>query len=330
MTRILLVVGTRPEAIKMAPLYLELRRSPSFEVSLCATGQHREMLAPVFEFFGIQPEFSLDVMSADQSLPELTARLLPRLDTIYCEAQPDVVVVQGDTTTTMTAALAACYRQISVAHVEAGLRTFDRHAPYPEEINRTITTRCTDYHFVPTEGARENLVSEGISMARTWLVGNTVIDALLHTQDLVRHVEPADADPHLAAIDFSKTIVLVTGHRRENFGAPFGRVCRALRQLADTHAIEIVYPVHLNPRVHDAVSEALGSCPNIHLLPPLPYPAMVLLMTRARIILTDSGGSRRRRRRCTSQCSCCATRPSVRKESQAARRGSSALRQRGL
>jgi UDP-N-acetylglucosamine 2-epimerase len=290
MTRILLVVGTRPEAIKLAPLYLELRRSATISAAVCSAGQHREMLTPVWEFFGIVPEFTLDVMTPGQSLPELTARLLLRLDFVYRDARPDVVAVQGDTTTTMTAALAACYRQIRVAHVEAGLRSFDRRAPYPEEINRTVTTRCADYHFVPTERARRNLAREGVSREHTWVVGNTVIDALLYARHATRGVEPADADPQLASVDFTRPVVLVTGHRRENFGAPLARVCEALRQLAAMHDVEIVYPVHLNPRVGQAVSAALGSCPNIHLLSPLSYPAMVVLMDRARIILTDSGG----------------------------------------
>lgn len=290
MTRVLLIAGTRPEAIKLAPVYLELRRSAGITASVCSAGQHREMLAPVWTFFGIVPEFTLDVMTPGQSLLDLAARLLLRLDLVYRDARPDVVAVQGDTTTTMTAALAACYRQIPVAHIEAGLRSFDRHAPYPEEINRTVTTRCADYHFVPTEGARRNLSAEGVPRECTWVVGNTVIDALLHARDRVREVVPADADPQLGRIDFSRPIVLVTGHRRESFGAPLARVCEALRQLAGMHDAEIVYPVHLNPRVRQAVSAALGSCPNIHLLSPLSYPAMVVLMDRARIILTDSGG----------------------------------------
>src|SRR5215471_3827434 len=290
MTRVLLVVGTRPEAIKLAPLYLELRRSTTVHVMLCAAGQHREMLAAVLDFFGIVPETSIDVMTAAQTLPGLTARLLRKLDVVYRRARPDLVVVQGDTTTTMTAALAACYRRILVAHVEAGLRSFDRRAPFPEETNRTMATHCADYHFAPTERARANLVREGIAPERMWVVGNTVVDALLHARSLVEHVEPADADSRLAAVDFGKSVILVTGHRRENFGAPLRNICQALRQLAAIHDVEIVYPVHLNPRVGSVVSGALGSCRNVHLLPPLEYPAMIALMNRARLILTDSGG----------------------------------------
>jgi len=290
MTRVLLVVGTRPEAIKLAPLYLELRRSTTVHVMLCAAGQHREMLAAVLDFFGIVPETSIDVMTAAQTLPGLTARLLRKLDVVYRRARPDLVVVQGDTTTTMTAALAACYRRILVAHVEAGLRSFDRRAPFPEETNRTMATHCADYHFAPTERARANLVREGIAPERMWVVGNTVVDALLHARSLVEHVEPADADSRLAAVDFGKSVILVTGHRRENFGAPLRNICQALRQLAAIHDVEIVYPVHLNPRVGSVVSGALGSSRNVHLLPPLEYPAMIALMNRARLILTDSGG----------------------------------------
>jgi UDP-N-acetylglucosamine 2-epimerase (non-hydrolysing) len=290
MTRVLLVAGTRPEAIKLAPLYLELRRSTVVDVALCVTGQHREMLASALEFFDIEPEYALDVMTPDQGLLQLTSRLLPGLDDIYADARPDLVIVQGDTTTTMSASLAACYRRLAVAHVEAGLRSFDRGAPHPEEINRTITTRCADYHFAPTDRARRNLAREGIPARRTWMVGNTVIDALRLARDRVCGRAPADVDRCLAPVNFGKPVLLVTCHRRETFGAPLRGICAAVMQIAANHDVEIVYPVHLNPGVREAVNLALGSRPNIHLVPPLPYPAMVCLMDRARFILTDSGG----------------------------------------
>jgi UDP-N-acetylglucosamine 2-epimerase (non-hydrolysing) len=289
MTSVLLVAGTRPEAIKLAPLYRELRRARHTTVSFCSAGQHREMLASVLDFFGIRPDVTIDAMRPGQSLAALGARLLRQLDQVYADLRPGVVVVQGDTTTTMTAALAACYREIPVAHVEAGLRSFDR-APFPEEVNRRVTTRCCDYHFAPTETARRHLMDEGIGAERIWVVGNTVVDALVHARAIVHGVDPAAVDARLAAIDFRKPIVLVTAHRRENLGSALERICAALRQIARLHDVEIVYPVHPNPRIGDAVSAALGSCANVHLLPPLPYPAMVLLMERARVILTDSGG----------------------------------------
>jgi UDP-N-acetylglucosamine 2-epimerase (non-hydrolysing) len=290
MKTVLIVAGTRPEAIKLAPLYLELRRSDFYKVLFCSTGQHREMLTPIFEVFGFTPDFELDVMTPNQALHELTSRLLLELHKIYLEVAPDLVVVQGDTTTTFAGALCAYYLKIPVGHLEAGLRSFDKRSPYPEEMNRILATHLSHYHFVPTERARQNLLREAVEPDRVFLVGNTVIDALLHARREIEGREPSSLDPQLGAIDWSKRIVLVTGHRRESFGEPLARICRALRRIADEKDVQVIYPVHLNPNVRTAVFAILGDAPDVHLLEPVSYPGMVYLMDRAYIVVTDSGG----------------------------------------
>jgi UDP-N-acetylglucosamine 2-epimerase (non-hydrolysing) len=291
MKNILIVAGTRPEAIKMAPVYFALRDIARFQVRFCSTGQHREMLTQVLDFFGIQPDYSLDVMLANQSSYEVTSRLLLGMRGVMEAALPDLVVVQGDTTTTLVAALSAYYARTMVAHVEAGLRSFDRYAPYPEELNRVLTSHLAQLHFAPTEQARSNLLREGLPDNQIFVVGNTVIDALMWARDRIADCAGhADFERELESVDFSKRIVLVTGHRRESFGDPFRRICRALIRLSEEPGVEVVYPVHLNPRIRVPVSAALANQANIRLLPPVSYPAMVALIERSYLVLTDSGG----------------------------------------
>jgi UDP-N-acetylglucosamine 2-epimerase (non-hydrolysing) len=289
--RILFVVGTRPEAIKLAPVIFELRRRPAaFAVAVCATGQHRYLLDQVFSVFGIVPDYDLALMSPDQALARITARGIEALDQVMTSHQPDVVLVQGDTTTTLCGALAAFYHRKQVGHVEAGLRTGDKFAPFPEEINRRLVSALTDYHFAPTERARAALLAEGVPASAIFVTGNTVIDALLWVRGRVRLTPPAlppGVEPALAG----KQVVLVTGHRRESFGQGFEHICRAIREVADRAPDTLfIYPVHLNPNVQQPVNRILGGHPRILLLPPQPYEPFVWLMDHATIILTDSGG----------------------------------------
>lgn len=267
----------------MAPVILALRNAPWAEVRVLATAQHREMLDQVLDIFGIVADVDLNIMRPNQTLPELTARLLSELDGVLAAEAPDVVLVQGDTTTVMTVAMAAFYRRIPVGHVEAGLRTGDMHNPFPEEMNRVVAGRLAHWHFAPTQSARRNLLGEGLPDDRIHVTGNTVIDALLSVaeRDLVLPIElPAD-----------KRILLVTAHRRENFGEPFQQVLRALRVLADTREdIHLVYPVHPNPNVSVPAREAFHGHPNVTLCDPLDYLPFVAVMKRAYFILTDSGG----------------------------------------
>lgn len=288
--RVLFVFGTRPEAIKLAPLVGEFRASPAlFDTRVCVTAQHREMLDQVLAFFDIIPDVDLDIMSRDQSLFRVTAQALQGLEAVLSDYKPDWVVVQGDTTTTFTAALAAFYRTARVAHIEAGLRSHDKYAPYPEEMNRILTSRLADLHFAPTERARENLLRESVEAERIFVVGNTSIDALFLCLRKIASRGP-EAFPSLGSVDFGRRILLVTGHRRESFGAPFERICRALKAVAMTNDVEIVYPVHLNPHVRRPVFEILGGVRNVHLIEPLDYPSFVWLMNRSYLIITDSGG----------------------------------------
>lgn len=281
--RILIAIGTRPEAIKMAPVVLALRREPWVDVRIVATAQHRQMLDQVLVAFGLAPDIDLDIMRPDQSLPELTARLLLRLDRVFADEAPDAVLAQGDTTTAMAVALAAFYRRIPVGHVEAGLRTGDLHSPYPEEMNRIVAGRLSRWHFAPTTRARDNLLAEGVDPAAINVTGNTVIDAL-------EHVAGRDY-PLPVDIPADKRLVLVTAHRRENFGAPFRQVCEGILELVDRHPdIHVLYPVHPNPNVRIQAREMLGMHPAITLCEPLEYLAFVAAMKRATLILTDSGG----------------------------------------
>lgn len=289
--KILVVFGTRPEAIKLAPVIRELRkRRELFECKVCVTAQHREMLYDVLRLFRIKPDYDLSIMRPGQSLAELTERAVRGLDRVYEEQKPDLVIVQGDTTTTFVGALTAFYRRIKIAHVEAGLRTGNKYAPFPEEINRVMVTRLADYHFAPTEGAKRNLLSEGVAEKDIFLTGNTVVDALLWMRRKVRQRQPALPAGLEKALD-DKRLVLVTGHRRESFGKGMERICLAIRKIAETHPeVAVVYPVHLNPNVQQPVRQILGGVPSALLLEPQPYDVFVWLMDRAEVILTDSGG----------------------------------------
>jgi UDP-N-acetylglucosamine 2-epimerase (non-hydrolysing) len=293
MSTVLFVFGTRPEAIKLAPVIDELRRNAAFRVRVCVTGQHREMLAQVLRLFDIVPDADLDVMKPDQDLATVTAAILAGMSKVLREMRPDVVVVQGDTTSAFAAGLAAFYAGIEVAHVEAGLRSGDDYAPWPEEVNRKLLSIVTRLHFAPTEDARENLLREGTDPARIHVTGNTVIDTLKAT------ISRIDSDAALRArldadfsfLDDGRRMILVTGHRRENFGAGFESICNALAEIAEEHReVEIVYPVHLNPNVRLPVRRILGESSRVHLIEPVDYVSFVHLMQRSHFILTDSGG----------------------------------------
>lgn len=288
--RIAIVFGTRPEAIKLAPLVLELRRRPEVECRVILTAQHRELVDPVLGVFGLTVDRDLDLMRPDQSPADLVARSIRALDACFAEEAPDVVVVQGDTSTVFSAALAAYYRRLEVAHVEAGLRTRDKLAPFPEEVHRCLVAPIADYHFVPTERARRMLLEEAVPGPRIHLTGNTVIDALLLVREKNR-AEPPELPPGLEEALTGRRVVLVTGHRRESFGGGLERICRALVRLAAEHTdVAVVYPVHLNPNVHAPVHRLLEGRERIHLLGPQPYRAFVWLLERARLVVTDSGG----------------------------------------
>jgi UDP-N-acetylglucosamine 2-epimerase len=290
--RILTVIGTRPEAIKMAPIIRRLAAAPRATSLVCVTAQHRQMLDQVLSLFGITPDRDLDIMRDGQGLTYITTAVLERLGEVYQELRPDRVLVQGDTTTTFAAALAAFYAKIPVAHVEAGLRTGNIHSPWPEEMNRRLTTGIADLHFPPTEQARQNLLREGIDPTRILVTGNTVIDALLDALAILDD-DPARAvaiDRELPRTDPGKRLILVTGHRRENFDGGLERVARGLLRLAARGDVEIIYPVHLNPNVRQVADKVLGSHAAIHLIPPLDYLPFIHLMRRSELIITDSGG----------------------------------------
>jgi UDP-N-acetylglucosamine 2-epimerase (non-hydrolysing) len=287
--KILSVFGTRPEAIKMAPVVKELGKYPNDICSVvCSTGQHREMLDQVVELFGIRPDYDLDLMEPGQTLSRLTSRVLVALDGVIAQEQPDWLLVQGDTTTAMVGALAGFYHRVQVGHVEAGLRTGDRLQPFPEEVNRRVADLVSDLYFAPTERNRQNLLGEGVPDAAILTTGNTVIDALRETVVNARPRVREEWDSRLE----EKRLLLVTAHRRENFGAPLVEICRALVDLADKYlsSAHIVYPVHLNPHVWDPVHSMLEGVPNITLVPPLDYQMFVGLIDRSYLVLTDSGG----------------------------------------
>lgn len=278
---VMLIFGTRPEAVKMAPLVHALRDHPRLQARVCVTAQHRSMLDQVLTFFGIRPDIDLDLMRPGQSLNALAGSVLSALGDVLAGQRPDAVLVQGDTTSTLCGALAAFHEHIPVGHVEAGLRTGDYEAPFPEEMNRVLTTRLARWHFAPTELNRDNLLREGVPAAAVSVTGNTVIDALLWTRERVRPPDELGERP----------FVLITGHRRESFGAGFESICRAVSILARNHPeLDFIYPVHLNPRVQEPVRRLLGGLVNVRLIEPLAYPEFVALMDAARFILTDSGG----------------------------------------
>jgi len=293
MKKISLIFGTRPEAIKLSPLILALRDHPTLSPHVCVTGQHREMLDQVLQVFQIDPDVDLKLMCPSQSLGGLTSLAVSAIDRYLDEHKPDMVIVQGDTTTVFCAALAAFYHQIPVGHVEAGLRTWDKRSPFPEEINRVLTSRLADYHFAPTEWARQNLLREEVSPEKIFVTGNTVIDALMFAERKAKECPPQipGLPPELTNGHSDRPVVLITGHRRENFGVGFESICQAITHLAGAFPeVAFVYPVHLNPNVQEPVRRILRGRQNIHLIGPLGYLPFVALMARSKLILTDSGG----------------------------------------
>jgi len=290
--RILSVFGTRPEAIKMAPVVRALANHPAIDARVCVTAQHREMLDQVLDLFNITPDYDLDIMKANQDLAHITQAVLIGMLDVLDDFKPDRILVHGDTTTTFASALAAFYRKVPVGHVEAGLRTGDRYAPYPEEINRKLADGICDLHFAPTDGSAQNLRDENTNEAGIVVTGNTVIDALL---DVAGRVQ---ADSELRRklenlfpfIDLEKRIILVTGHRRENFGDGFERICSGLAEIAKRPDVQVIYPVHLNPNVREPVNRILGGHANVHLIEPQDYLPFVYLMERCHLVVTDSGG----------------------------------------
>ena len=291
--KILTVFGTRPEAIKMAPLALALAADPRFEAKVCVTGQHREMLDQVLDLFEIEPEFDLNIMKPGQDLTDVTTGILQGMKEVFAQFKPDMVLVHGDTATTLAATLASYYQQIPVGHVEAGLRTGNLYSPWPEEGNRKLTGALAALHFTPTETSKANLIREGVAEEQIIVTGNTVIDALL---DVVAKLERDDVQQAHFVEQFNflapeRRLVLVTGHRRESFGGGFERICQALADTARAFPdVDIVYPVHLNPNVREPVNRLLADIANVHLIEPLDYLPFVYLMNRSHIILTDSGG----------------------------------------
>ncbi len=290
--KVLTVFGTRPEAIKLAPVVAALGEAKGFQSLVCVTAQHREMLDPVLNLFKIKPDFDLNIMQIGQGLDYITTAALTGVQAVIRECSPDRVLVQGDTTTTFSAALAAFYEDVPVGHVEAGLRTGDIHAPWPEEMNRKLTSQIADLHFPPTEESRKNLLREGIPDQRILVTGNTVIDALLQALEMIDGNDSMRAalEAQFDFIDADKRLILTTGHRRENFDGGLERVCQALSQVSARDDVVIVYPVHLNPIVQHAANEVLAGRNNVHLIQPLDYLPFVYLMRRADLIVTDSGG----------------------------------------
>ncbi|SQC32356.1 UDP-N-acetylglucosamine 2-epimerase [Kluyvera cryocrescens] len=291
--KVLTVFGTRPEAIKMAPLVHALAKDPHFEAKVCVTAQHREMLDQVLNLFSIVPDYDLNIMSPGQGLTEITCRILQGLKPVLESFKPDVVLVHGDTTTTAAASLAAFYQRIPVGHVEAGLRTGDLYSPWPEEANRTLTGHLAMYHFAPTENSRQNLLRENLPDSRIFVTGNTVIDALFWVRDRVMNDEAlrTELSERYPFLSNDKKMILVTGHRRESFGQGFEKICHALAEIAATNPdVQIVYPVHLNPNVSEPVNRILGHIDNVMLIDPQDYLPFVWLMNHAWLILTDSGG----------------------------------------
>ena len=287
--RILVVFGTRPEAIKLCPLITHLASAPErFVVRTCVTAQHRAMLDQVLAAFEVRPDYDLDLMRPGQTLAETASRVVAGLEPVIAEEKPDLVLVQGDTTTTFGGALAAFYAGVSIGHVEAGLRTADKYRPFPEEMNRVLTTRLGDLHFAATEQAASHLREEGVPDERIFVTGNTVIDAVLAVRD--RLADGRIERPRWAFLDPARKLILVTAHRRESFGAGFERICRAVKTLAARGDVQIVYPVHPNPNVSDPVRRWLEGTPGVELLNPVGYVEFVDLMTRSHVILTDSGG----------------------------------------
>lgn len=293
--KIAIIFGTRPEAVKMAPVIAALKKRPQVELEVCVTAQHRRMLDETLATFDIVPDTDLDLMRPGQTLAQLTSRAVVALDEYLGRKKPDIILVQGDTTTVLCGALSAFYHKIRIGHVEAGLRTYHRYSPFPEEMNRVLTSHLADWHFAPTETARQCLLKEGIEEARIFVTGNTVIDALYQIREKVKD-RPLNEMPELqglsAKFQFPDTkIILVTGHRRESFGEGFRQICLGIKRIAQGHPeVQVIYPVHLNPNVQEPVRQILGDLGNVHLIEPLSYLPFVKLMDAAYIILTDSGG----------------------------------------
>lgn len=291
MIKNLIIFGTRPEAIKMAPLVKEFQKQEKFETKVCVTAQHRQMLDQVLDFFEIRPDYDLDIMKPNQNLYTLTSDLILGLKPILEEYQPDYVYVHGDTTTTMAASIAAFYAGAKVCHVEAGLRTHNKLSPFPEEINRQVTGRIADLHFAPTLQSKNNLLQENVKENTIIITGNTVIDALIESSEKVKEIENNEIENLKTIVDPTKKLILVTGHRRENHGQGFIDICQALKEIATTNKdVQIIYPVHLNPNVKEPVYNILGDTHSINLIDPLAYPAFVWLMNHSYLIITDSGG----------------------------------------
>ncbi len=285
--KVMSIFGTRPEAIKMAPLVKKLQENKYIESILCVTAQHRQMLDQVLEIFDLKPDYDLDIMSNKQTLVDITIKALEGLDSAIKKATPDIILIHGDTTTTFVGSLAAFYNKVKIGHVEAGLRTFDKYFPYPEEINRKLTGVMADLHFAPTKSNKSNLINEGVDKKSIFITGNTALDAIKATIDKNYYFN----NKELNKIDFTKRIILVTAHRRENLGEPLENICYALKHIAENYSdIEIVYPVHLNPVVRGTAEGIIGSVRNVHLIQPLNVRDMHNLMDRSYIVMTDSGG----------------------------------------
>lgn len=294
MKRALVLFGTRPEAIKMAPVVHALKAVEAIDTRVCVSGQHRELLTPSLQLFQIEPDFDLDVMRPDQSLAGLTARILSALDSVLSDWQPDLLLVHGDTTTAFIGAICGFYQHVPVAHVEAGLRTGNMQSPWPEEFNRKLIAQVAAFNFAPTVRCRNNLIEEGVSTDSIFVTGNTVIDALIQVRDQVNSKQQRQnaLKNQFDFLDLNKRLILVTGHRRENYGKGFEAICDALRQLANRYrdSAQFVYPVHLNPNVKDVVENRLGDINNLFMVEPVGYSEFVYLMARSYLILTDSGG----------------------------------------
>jgi UDP-N-acetylglucosamine 2-epimerase (non-hydrolysing) len=291
MKKYLFIFGTRPEAIKMVPVILEFKKNINITTKVCITAQHREMLDQVLDFFEIKPDFDLNLMMPNQTLNQLAGKMFLAIDEIYKKEVFDTIFVHGDTLTSSICAWAAFHRKINIGHIEAGLRTYNKLSPFPEEMNRQITGRLADFHFAPTNWTKKNLISEGVNPNAIEVTGNTVIDALMiGLQKISSGYKNEDIIFVEQLINPTKKIILITGHRRENFGEGFENLCQAIKQLACREDIQIIYPVHLNPNVQEPVNRILNKVKNIHLIKPLDYPSFIYLMSKSYIILTDSGG----------------------------------------
>lgn len=301
MLKVMTIFGTRPEAVKLAPVIKKLEEyKDDFESVICVTAQHRQMLDQVLELFDIKPDYDLNIMKPNQTLFELTSNVLLNIQPVLEKEKPDIILVQGDTTTVFVASLAAFYLKIKIGHVEAGLRTFNKYSPFPEEINRKITTCMADLHFAPTQTSKDNLLKENTPEKDIFITGNTVIDALFLTVEKLKNDEKNNTfSEKVKGIneliqkinpDSNKKVILLTGHRRENFGQGFENICYGVKEIASNDNVEVIYPVHLNPNVREPVMRIIGNIPNIHLIEPLDYEPFVYLMSKSDIILTDSGG----------------------------------------